>query len=65
MRSLYVLGLVLTLALAPQVAKAQASWIDYSWQVAPKDEKRFMNAFKKFRASEAFLREPLSAFEKE
>ena len=54
MRSLYVLGLVFALALAPQMAKAQAFWIDYSWQVAPKDEKRFMNAFEKFRASDAF-----------
>lgn len=54
MRSLYVLGLVFAFALAPQMVKAQAFWIDYSWQVAPKDEKRFMTAFEKFRASDAF-----------
>ena len=54
MRSLHVFGLVLALMLTPQLAKAQAFWIDYSWQVAPKDEKRFMIAFEKFRASPAF-----------
>lgn len=49
-----VLGLVLALALMPQLAKAQAFWIDYSWEVAPKDEKRFMASFEKFRASDTF-----------
>ena len=54
MRILQTLGLVMALIMAPQLAKAQAFWIDYSWQVAPKDEKRFMTAFEKFRASPAF-----------
>ena len=54
MRSLYFLVLVFSLSLAPQLLKAQAFWIDHSWQVAPNNEKRFMTAFEEFRKSEIY-----------
>ncbi len=51
---LRVLTVFLALCVAPQMANAQAFWIDYGWKVEPQNEKRFATTFAKFRATDTF-----------
>ncbi len=52
------LYLILALLVTPQLAMAQAFWIDYGWNVKPKDEARFMAAVERFTASDVFASFP-------
>lgn len=55
MRQLYLVAcLAFALLAMPQNANAQAFWVDYSWEVAPQNEKRFVKAVNKFTSSDAF-----------
>jgi len=48
MRSLYVLGLVFALVLAPQMGKAQAVWVDYGLAMKPGSQNTAITAVEKY-----------------